>query len=240
MSARAGRSSAIAVFLCIVLGALLSTLLSAQTELLTGVTEQVGNTITDPIGLPVPERVTGTIIISAVLVLGWGVAYQYVQHSSSDSPSTGQHDPSDEENEGRYQTPAAAQRADRELQTELEWRLDDSVSTLDEIHDRLVDAGERERAERVASIREDVTQAKRAVMRQSGKPPEQFDTTTREQLETTHESLLAETDDLLALVRETHQADPNREFIQSAQRLVREIDSSLTRRQAALETGENR
>lgn len=237
-----GKWSVIAVVLTVVLSALLRTLFSAHTDLLNDVTEDAGNAISDPLGIPVANEVIGVLIISIPLVLLWGVAYYYVRSNSLEEKKPENIQASellDEDEEYSYQTPAVAQLSDENLRAELGTRLENTLSAMDDIYDRLVDADKRERAEHVASAREDIAQLERTVAQNSDHASLSNRMTDRrkEQLRTTHESLLDTTDDLRGRVDEVHQStatEVNREFVEEIQRLVQRIDSLLTKRQTTL------
>jgi hypothetical protein len=74
---KTGGSHALAAFVSIVLGSLISNFLAAHTGLLTALSRSVGSVVTSVLGVSVPWRVTGMAVIATGLAFVWGVAYHY-------------------------------------------------------------------------------------------------------------------------------------------------------------------
>jgi len=84
MPAKSGGSHAIAAFLSIVIGALISNFLSAHTGLFRDASQSTGSAVTDVLGLGAPGQVVGLLVIAMALSFGWGVAYHYARQRSAD------------------------------------------------------------------------------------------------------------------------------------------------------------
>lgn len=80
MPAKSGASHALASFITIILGTLISNYLNAHSNLLWGITRSVGGVVIGVTGLSLPEVVTGIAVVSTVLSFLWGVAYHISRH----------------------------------------------------------------------------------------------------------------------------------------------------------------
>lgn len=196
MPAKSGASHAGAAFLSIVLGALISNVLSAHAGLLGDVVEGVGSLVASVPVISLSEDVTGLLVVSTLLAFLWGVAYHYSEHSPTGSPTDDTNGSSPEEtaqlsgtdtgqtgdtgddpaqvsqvDPETYRSAQAAQRAEQQLRARLERDLEDVTSRFDDIHDRLYDAGKRDDASRVKSIQNTLTHIKRTVKQASDVHP---------------------------------------------------------------------
>lgn len=84
MALKSGGSHAIAAFLSVVFGSVLSGYLSAHAGLISRVTETVGVTVLELVSevasVEIPEAVAGVLTVSVVLSFAWGVVYHYARH----------------------------------------------------------------------------------------------------------------------------------------------------------------
>lgn len=182
MPAKSGLSHAVAAFVSIVLGALISNFLSAHARVLTDFSHTVGGAITGTAGLSLPKPVTGMLVVSTVLAFLWGITYHYARHGtgrgqnrrkryidntqsnrnasrmSAQERDEGSGELSAHERrndvDGSYQTVVTAKRADSRLRSTVEREIAGVQSRFEALHDDLYDMDEHEAAERVASLRD--------------------------------------------------------------------------------------
>jgi hypothetical protein len=196
MPAKSGASHAGAAFLSIVLGALISNVLSAHAGLLGDFVEGVGSLVASVPVISLSKDVTGLLVVSTLLAFLWGVAFHYSEHSPTGSGTDNADEPLPEEtiqlsttdtrqtgdtgddpaqvsqvDPETYRSTQTAQRAEQQLRARLERDLEDVTSRCDDIHDRLYDAGKRDDASRVQSIQDTLTQIKRTVKQASDVHP---------------------------------------------------------------------
>jgi hypothetical protein len=84
MPAKSGLSHALASFVTIIAGAVISGYLSVHASVLWDLTRTAGKMVTWVLGINLPTAVTGMLVIATVLSFVWGVAYHYSRHGSSD------------------------------------------------------------------------------------------------------------------------------------------------------------
>ena len=80
MPAKSGASHALAALVSIVLGAVISSYIEVYAEPIAGVTEWIGGLVVTQAGLPLPEEMSGALVVIAVLSFVWGVAYHVARH----------------------------------------------------------------------------------------------------------------------------------------------------------------
>ncbi|WP_136686787.1 ribonuclease P Rpr2/Rpp21/SNM1 subunit family protein [Halorhabdus amylolytica] len=183
MPAKTGASHAVAAFVSILLGGLISDLLGTYATAFTDLGRVIGRPVASTIGLAIPATTTGHLLIATVLAFGWGVAYHYARHGDDDgetenvgalSKNSGVDHPSNPDDSDGSEalagvvtvdyTPDSARTADAEVGSYLESTLRDDVRPkLAATHDLLVDRERRELAERVSSLASDIETIERAI-----------------------------------------------------------------------------
>ncbi|MFB6136031.1 MAG: hypothetical protein ABEJ04_04660 [Halobacteriaceae archaeon] len=81
MPVKSGASHAVASFLSIIVGSLLSTYLSAHSGTLRWVTAFVGEHLGSALGVPVSNTLAGIAVVATALSFVWGVAYHFSRHA---------------------------------------------------------------------------------------------------------------------------------------------------------------
>jgi hypothetical protein len=265
MPAKSGASHASAAFLSIVLGALISNVLSAHAGLLGDTVEGVGSLVATIPGLSLSEDVTGLLVVSTLLAFLWGVAYHYSQHSGRSSRKNymsseqfseqsaqmsagvnGLPDIESGETGSRdhlYRSVDAAQQAEQQLRSRLQRDLDDLKSRLDDIHDRRYDANDTEAAQRVSELVESVTGIERTLGATRSEPfggDSRLSDRRRQSLVETHDRLVETSDELLAAVRHVHHTgETGPEFFTTCNQSLTELEQAVTdRRDAIRNTGD--
>jgi len=187
MPAKSGASHALAAFLSIILGALISNFISAHTELLTDLSSVTGQLIVGITGTSLPEEVSGLLLVSTFLAFLWGLAYHYARHGTDEATqpndyvsdnhqyssteqmdmnaAAGESSSVDDEIAGSYRTLHDAREADETLRSKLKRDVEDVKSRIDDIHDRLYDENERHRARHATELLGAVTALERTVTR---------------------------------------------------------------------------
>lgn len=278
MPAKTGASHAAAAFLSILLGTFISDLLDAHLGLIAGASTGIGGLLTSIPGISLSDEVAGFLVISTVLAFFWGVAYHYSRHgfgqpknyvSDEQSQRQGQQMSTqsngvpdqlgniDQHDGGSYSSIRAMQLTDERLKSRLARDVDEIKSRLDNVHDRLYDAGNRADAKQVQSIVESIIQLERTLSESSIRATalQDADDTgtnreagvskqTQKRLVSTHDRLVESSEELLATARTTHHSSPDQldtELIETCERLVDSIDRTLEERQDILRTeGENK
>lgn len=273
MPAKSGASHAMAAFLSIILGSIISNFLSAHTDLLTNLSERIGGGFAGAIGVSsLPENAMGLIIISTVLAFLWGVAYHHARHRTSDrkngrknyvtdNQSTNEtqqmsqyavtHDETDHPVQNGDDTQpqlGSGDESETEYLKKVERDLDHVKSGLDQLYDRLYDAGKREAAERVSNLVTDVTTIERTVTRaetlaasqlleskNATKSAEESPETVRD-LARTHDRLVNTAEELISTVEDaTNSTDVNNSFFEECELLLRDLERTLSKRQDILD-----
>lgn len=84
MPVKSGGSHAVASFMSIVLGAILSAYLSAHSRLIHSLSESAGSFLQSVLGArfdaALPPRIAGILAISTVISFVWGVLYHRARH----------------------------------------------------------------------------------------------------------------------------------------------------------------
>ena len=182
--AKSGASHAVAAFLSILLGGLISDVLGTYASVFSDFSQSLGEPIVGVLGGSISATTTGHLLIATGLAFAWGVAYHYARHGSTrDEPAPRVEGPTanpaaddlpDPDGgdvpealagivTGGY-APESVGAADGEVQSYLETTLGGDVrSRLARTHDRLVDAEQRSLAERVASLESDIETLQRSL-----------------------------------------------------------------------------
>jgi hypothetical protein len=267
MPAKTGASHAFAAFLSIIIGSIISNFLSAHTNLLNSVSESAGKLVVGLTGISISEEVTGLLAISSLLAFFWGIAYHYARHGSGkqtekpksyqgdkrDTETTrqmfssveaeeGSHSP-DQEVDPTYRTRRAVWTADETLRSKLEEDLSDVKSRLDDIHDRLYDIEESEKAKRVMEVADSVHTLERTITRIGERIPhneedntdetDALDSETRRKLLVTHYRLVDVVNELVEAIDELYRggADIHAEAVEECEILLRECERTVSKRQ---------
>lgn len=82
MPAKSGASHALASFTTILIGAVITNLLSAHSGLLREFSATVGDSVTSVSGVDVSNTLVGLVVVATVLSFLWGVAYHYARHAN--------------------------------------------------------------------------------------------------------------------------------------------------------------
>ena len=253
-----------AAFVSIVIGAFISDFLAAHVEVLTAASERIGGATTESTGAVVPEEVAGLLAISASLAFPWGVAYHYVdrrsatgpkdytaddKRSGSESPMVQRASSIDEAVDADDPTyrAAAARRADELPCAELRRTLDEARSRLEDIHDRCVDAGRRDRSGRMIELDDAVTRTGRTIGRMTGPSCDSgstdggIDDRIRNGPAETHGQVVEIGENPLESVRTVHEASPDvaETHLEGCEKRCRTLERALAdRRDALQEPGE--
>ena len=81
MPAKSGASHAIAALVSIVLGSVISSYIEIHAEPVANLTASVGDILVTRADIPLPEEMSGALVIVAVLSFVWGAAYHTARHS---------------------------------------------------------------------------------------------------------------------------------------------------------------
>ena len=252
MPAKTGASHAIASFGSIVLGAYIS----AHTSLVTGISRSIGDSVLSTVGLSLPESVTGMLLISTALAFLWGIAYHFARHSSeaasasaaADLSTPPQPDAVDVPEPLRdvvsepYSSPDSIASVDAEVRSHLATELAAAGSVLDDVHDRLVESGDRDAAARVGSLAETVRQAEQRITSpQDGISTDAVSLRDRSAVVSIHTDLVAAIDRLHEELDALEQSLPNPagEHFETVHRRLRDLETALERRQQRLDQGDN-
>jgi hypothetical protein len=159
--AKSGASHALAAFLSIVLGSVLSDFISSYSGLMTTASESAGGTITGTTGITLSENAVGLLTIPTALSFLWGVAYHRARYQSeteasrrknfvtdNHSPNTPKQMPTPDAQDGETSSSVNARsgylavengQTAKETLSAVQRDLDDVRFVLTELHDRLVD-----------------------------------------------------------------------------------------------------
>ena len=267
MPATSGASHAGAAFVTILLGATIKSLLGSHTDLINDLSESIGSTIGSTVGASVPEELAGVLVISTVLAFLWGIAYHHARHSTDDSVDRRNnyqsHGPSMSigatmeaataavDGEHAYGTFEQAKQTDTRLRGSLARELENATSRLTDLHDRLYDADDRDRAEHASALRDHLSTVTRDIdthveldgTRESTEPSTTaVSIATQGGLQATHtaleEAVETVTDEVQAAHSEGTMSEQHR---QECQQLLRDIERTLDERKRLLQTiGETR
>jgi hypothetical protein len=80
MPAKSGASHASAALVSIILGAVISSYIKVYAEPVARVTETIGSLVVTQVGLPLPEEMSGVLVVVVILSFVWGVAYHIARH----------------------------------------------------------------------------------------------------------------------------------------------------------------
>lgn len=264
MPAKSGLSHAVAAFISIVLGTTLSSVINAHTDLITQLSEGIGDVVSTATGISLHEEVAGLLLISTVLAFGWGVAYHYARHGSavggaknymSDRQSSVQDQdmsrlarqtPQDgtestPADHGRYGTPPSARQTDRRLWKELSTKLAEAKSRLASAHDDTHEEVSRDMSADIRGLRKKISTLERKVERLEEQSPaglvdaSAVGEETRQQLRTTHEQIETLATKLSATAGSVPEADERAEQIVECQRLLQELEQAIRERSTALQ-----
>lgn len=253
MPAKTGASHAIASFGSIVLGAYIS----AHTSLVTGISQSIGESVLATVGLSLPESVTGMLLISTGLAFLWGVAYHFARHGSEGTPSSQEPNAATSQPDqqagidvpaplatvvtGSYSSTESITSADAEVRSHLNAELSAAGSILDGAHDRLVEAGDRDAADRAGSLAEAIRQAEgRLTTRQSAVSTDIISLRDRTAIVSIHTDLVTAVNRLVVELEALEQsvpADPAEEHFETARRRLRDLETALDHRQQRLDQG---
>lgn len=252
MPAKTGASHAIASLGSIVLGAYIS----AHTSLVTGISQSIGESVLSAIGVSLHESVTGMLLISTGLAFLWGVAYHFARHSSetelassSTSPASEPvpqgaievPDPLEDVVTEPYSSPDSLASADAEIRSHLVAELSAARSVIDDVHDRLVDAGERDKADRAGSMAESVRQMdQKLTARQDAGPADDVSLRDRSAIVSIHTDLVTAAEQLreeLDALERSVPHDTAEERFETAHRRLQDLEAALNHRQRRFEQG---
>lgn len=263
MATTSGLSHAVAAFLSIIIGALLSNFLSAHSALLNRFSEGVGGVIVGITGISLSEDVTGLLLVSTVLAFFWGVAYHHARHRQRRKPerennymtanrhteSTGQMSTSSADsvpNHERmaafsYQTVHDVRDADEHVLGKLQQDISTVKSRLDDAHDRYHDADDQERLKHVNDLLESVTSLERDVayapeFPESANETREIDAVTRRKLLVAHTRLCEAPTDLLEVLDELERSETSESTVdEQCSYLLRDIERALNQRTELIE-----
>jgi hypothetical protein len=263
MPAKSGASHALAAFLSIVLGSILSNFISSHSGLLTTASESVGGTITGTTGITLSENAVGLLTISTALAFLWGVAYHRARHQSETEAGRRKNYVTDNHSSNKPQqmpTPDAQNdeisssvnakrgyqaveesRTAEETLSAVQRDLEDVQIVLTELHDRLADAEERETAERVSTLREEVIELKTTVdsATRQGSPQERDGRGTAVSdgsLVAVHARMLDTGNELVDIIESIHDAkDVDDSFFEECRLLIRDLDRTVSKQQDILD-----
>lgn len=183
MPAKSGASHALAAFLSIVLGSVLSNVLSAHTTVIRDVSRSTGGVISAVPGMSLPDTVTGFLLVAIVISFLWGIAYHFARHGTDSDRNRPNDFVSDSQSQRHMSGPGPAAgtsvrqrlpaeldgivstgygtcsellRADDQVTRHVERTLSACQTSLDTAHDAFLEADSREVAEEVAELRETV------------------------------------------------------------------------------------
>lgn len=267
MATKSGASHAGAAFLSVVLGALFKNILDIHAGIITDLSASFGSIITTIPGVSLSENVTGFLAISTILAFLWGVAYHYTRHRKGQEEPKNYETDNQSSNEAKqmgtqvvgptgdaqrtgqpekyaYQSVSTAQKTNEQLQSQLQRDIDGVKARLDDIHDKLYDAGRRDQLEHVRSVLESVSNTEHQIDQTvrskptadgSGRIPEK----RQETLTKTHEALIETSDELVSLVRDAHYASDDeldRDTFQACEQFLSELNQALAKRDDVLST----
>ncbi|MFT4921436.1 MAG: hypothetical protein ACI8XM_000633 [Haloarculaceae archaeon] len=252
MPAKTGASHAIASLGSILLGAYIS----AHTSLVTGISQSIGESVLSAIGVSLHESVTGMLLISTGLAFMWGIAYHFARHGSETNVDSSTTAPGSEpvpqgaidlpeplENvvTEPYSSPDSIATADAEVRSHLLAELSGAGSVLDDVHDRLVDAGERDTAERASLLAESVRQIdQKLTTRQDAVRADAVSLQGRSAIVSIHADLVTAADqfrDELDTLGQSVPQDPAEEHFETANRRLHDLEMALNHRERRLELG---
>jgi len=263
MPAKSGASHALAAFLSIVLGSILSNFMSSHSGLLTTASQSVGGTITGTTGITLSENAVGLLTISTALAFLWGVAYHQARHRSETKPSRRKNFVTDNHSSNKPQQMPTPDAQDDETNRSVDARsgylavekhqtaeetlsavqrdLDDVKIVLTELHDRLVDADERETAERVSTLREEVIKVKNTMdsaTRQGSRQKRDGRGTavSDRSLVAVHARMRDTGNELVDVIESVHDAtDVADSFFEECRLLIRDLDRTVSKQQDILD-----
>lgn len=85
MPAKAGSSHALSAIVSVMLASVLGSYIKTHSEVVQGITNQIGSFLTDSLGAPIDKEIAGMILVIAAISFVWGVVYHYAREREEGS-----------------------------------------------------------------------------------------------------------------------------------------------------------